>query len=209
MFIKMLADPGDQPDWFGTSSVELAEMREEASRARANGSAGPDHIDIDINGDISRETFERVKAKLDAAPFAKSIDIRIDSRGGDCFPSVDLFVVIERHPADKKVAILKQCASGAVLVAMAADIRLAAPGCEILLHPSSMVLVDDGRRYTAEELQRQADFMRKIDTDILTVIAQRSGADPAILAAEAATELPSTLAWCQQRGIVHEIEEAK
>ncbi|WP_164761881.1 MULTISPECIES: ATP-dependent Clp protease proteolytic subunit [unclassified Mesorhizobium] len=209
MFIKMLADPGDQPDWFGTSSAEMAEMRVAASRARASGSAGPEHIDVDIHGHITRETYDRVKARLDAAPFARAINIDIDSHGGFVLPSVDLFVVIDRHPAERKVARLRQCASGAALVAMAADIRIAAPGCEILLHPSTMALVDDGRRYTAEDLEHSADLMRQVDADILSVVAQRTGADRAVLAAEAATEVPADLAWCRAHRIIHEIETAR
>ncbi len=202
MFLKLLSSDGT----LEPTADEIAHAEARATQARSMGIPGADHLEIRIEGRIDRDMYERVNAQLDAAPCAQSIELFIDSEGGECGSTIDLYIKLRRHPAAKKVArLLSRCESASVLIAVAADHRIATPDTKILLHPSSFEL-HNGDRWTAEELAEKANELRSVDDDFNTIMAQRTGTDVEIIARESTTEDFSPLSWCLVHGIIHEVQ---
>jgi len=52
-----------------------------------------------------------------------------------------------------------------------------------------------------------ADQLKAIDTDMFNLIAERTGNDVAVIAAIATDEEYSSIDWCLQNGVIHEIAE--
>ncbi|WP_192798160.1 ATP-dependent Clp protease proteolytic subunit [Brucella intermedia] len=177
-----------------------------AERHRAKGDYVR-HIEIDIKGSITEELFCDVVEKLASAPAAHSIDLIIDCPGGECFPAMLLHKKLRDHPAERKTAhIVGGCESGGLMIALAADRRIASRKASFLIHQVRSVS-DIVTAWKAEDFQRQADQFRAIDADMFALIAQRTGTDVSNLEAIAANEEPSSIEWCLENGIIHEISE--
>ncbi|MBZ9603960.1 ATP-dependent Clp protease proteolytic subunit [Phyllobacterium chamaecytisi] len=199
MFLELLSHNGT----LEPTAEETAEALDRAAIYRS----GPDHLEIVVDGYINREMYDRLKQQIDAAPCAHYLTLMINSDGGECAPSIDLYILLRRHPAPIKVALLQsRCESAAVLIALAADLRIAQADTNILLHPTSYELHKGSVRWTAKDIEEKAAELRSIDDDFNTITSQRTGCDVAIIQRESETEQPSTLAWCLANGFVHEVQ---
>jgi ATP-dependent protease ClpP protease subunit len=161
---------------------------------------------VEIIGEIDRHQRERVENELWQKRAARELTIKIDSEGGDLHHSMAIFRAIYCFaPAETKTArLLGSCCSGATIVAMAADKRIARPDTKILIHmvgsePSTTP------RWTAAELRASANRLDALDRQWLSMMAERTGAPFDALCQEAASEEYSSLDWCLANGIVHEV----
>lgn len=165
------------------------------------------HIEIDIKGSIDELMFCDVMEKLASAPAAHSIDLIIDCPGGECFPAMLLHKQLRDHPAERKTAhIVGSCKSSGLMIALAADWRIASQNASFLIHQVRSI-GDIVTGWKAEDYQRQADQYRAIDADLITIIAQRTGIDVSTIRDIASDENPSSIEWCLETGIIHEITE--
>ncbi|OWK20743.1 hypothetical protein AJ88_26215 [Mesorhizobium amorphae CCBAU 01583] len=98
--------------------------------------------------------------------------------------------------------------SAGVLISMGCDHRVASANTEYLMHLTAD-RPDHRDRWTVYRHLEAMRTLRKRDSEYLNVIADRSGADLAELAIEAAKDEPQALEWCLRHGLVHEIEAAK
>ena len=203
MIISMFSDDGislEPTETIKHRNLKLAE------RHRAKGDYVR-HIEIDIKGSITEELFCDVMEKLASAPAAHSIGLIIDCHGGECFPAMLLHKKLRDHPAERKTAhIVGGCESGGLMIALAADRRIASRKASFLIHQVRSVS-DIVTAWKAEDFQRQADQFRAIDADLITIIAQRTAIDVSTIRAIAADEKPSSIEWCLENGIIHEIAE--
>ncbi len=203
MIISMFSDDGSSLE--PTEAVKQRNLKL-AERHRANGEYVR-HIEIDIKGSITEELFCDVMEKLASAPAAHSIDLIIDCPGGECFPAMLLHKKLRDHPAERKMAhIVGSCESGGLMIALAADRRIASRKASFLIHQVRSVS-DIVTAWKAEDFQRQADQFRAIDADLMTIIAQRTGIDVSTIRNTASDEEPSSIEWCLENGIIHEIGE--
>ncbi|MDU0343699.1 hypothetical protein [Bosea rubneri] len=135
---------------------------------------------------IDREMVGRVSDTLAKAPNAEHLTIDVDSYGGEALAAIDLFILLDRHPATRKVAFGAHVQSAAILPLMAGDQRIARRGASVLLHPA--------RSGSAEDLAW-------IDEQYAKIIAARTGAPIDVISREQSTEEPSGLGWCLQNKI--------
>jgi len=165
------------------------------------------HIEIEIKGSIDELMFCNTVEKLASAPAAHSIDLIIDCPGGECFPAMLLHKQLRDHPAERKTAhIVGSCKSSGLMIALAADWRIASWNASFLIHQVRSI-GDIVTGWKAEDYQRQADQYRAIDADLITIIAQRTGIDVSTIRDIASDENPSSIEWCLETGIIHEITE--
>lgn len=185
---------------------ELVEERD-ARRRSIPANAGEQHIVVNVHGFIDRAEQQRIQRELDAAPHATAISLNIDSEGGATVPVIDTFIVLRRHPATTKIAVIHdRCQSGAVIVAMAADQRIAHPNSSLLLHPSALsISVNDDRRWTAADLRRKADDLQKIDEEFDELVALRAGCALSAIAEESHDEEPTPIQVALALGLIHEV----
>lgn len=205
MIFSMFSDDGTSLE--PTEAVKQRNIKL-AERHRAKGDYVR-HIEIDIRGSITEELFCDVMEKLASAPAAHSIDLIIDCPGGECFPAMLLHKKLRDHPAERKTAhIVGNCESGGLLIALAADRRIASRKASFLIHQSRSGEYSV-TSWKAGDFQRQADQFRAIDADMFALIAQRTGIDVSTIQNIASDEIPSSIEWCLQNGVIHEIAEER
>ncbi|MGG3808563.1 head maturation protease, ClpP-related [Geobacillus thermodenitrificans] len=101
-----------------------------------------------------------VKAKLDSIT-AKTINIHINSPGGDVFESIAIHNLLKNHKASINVYIDGLAASGASVIAMAGD--------KIIMPKNTMMMIHRAWTFAygnATELRKIANDLEKIDTAV-------------------------------------------
>jgi ATP-dependent protease ClpP protease subunit len=140
--------------------------------APAEGSQTPtlhlyDVIGEDLLGGIAAR---QVVADLAALGKVESLDVRINSPGGDVFEGLALYNALARFPAKVTVHIDGIAASIASLIALAGDRTLIAENAMVMVHrPWTAVLGD------AEQLRHHADSLDKAWTAMLATYARGTG----------------------------------
>jgi ATP-dependent protease ClpP protease subunit len=87
---------------------------------------------LDISGEITRELADTVSRYV-AAHRDYSIEITVDSEGGDWSASLSIFECL-RHHGRRVSAIIEKAASGAALIVMSADYRQMSPSGHFFVH---------------------------------------------------------------------------
>ncbi len=157
---------------------------------------------VDIAGEIDWPMVERVAEQLDAHSDAAELRMRINSNGGEFGAAFDLYVHLSRHRAGRKIAHIDNAQSGALLVAMAADERIASVGAPILLHSTAQTPVG---RWTAAKHAETADFLGWCDANMAAIFADRTGHPAAVFAAAMRDEELAPLDWCLHHNLITEV----
>ncbi len=103
-----------------------------------------------------------------------TINVRINSPGGDVFEALAMHNTLTRHPAKIITHIDGLCASAATFVALAGD--------EVRMADNAMMMIHEPWTTAggnAEAMQKQADLLDTIAEQIVNLYARKTGADPA------------------------------
>lgn len=119
-------------------------------------------------GGVDAEQFARDLAEIKA----KTINLRINSPGGDVFDARAIATALRSHPATVNAYIDGWAASAATTIAMAADRVEIAEGGFFMIHNAWALAI--GNRH---ELLDLASLLEKIDNAIAADYAKRTGAD--------------------------------
>ncbi len=176
-------------------------------RAAADGAA----LDFIIYGEIGGGfwgdegiTAQRVIDALQARPDAKTINVYMNSPGGQVLEALAIYNALARHAARVIVTVDGMAASSASVVAMAGDeIRVAENGF-VMIHDPSDVLVG-----TADEFRHAADVLDKATTQIVATYTARTRLPESEVRAMMAAETWMTGAEAKAKGFATEIVPAK
>ena len=133
-----------------------------------------DILGVDMLGGIAAR---QVVDDLHALGQVPSLDVRLNSPGGDVFEGIAVYNALVRFPAKVTVHVDGLAASIASLVAMAGDRTLVAENAMLMLHRPWSIVAGD-----AEEMRRQADALDKAWSAMLTTYARRTGRRAATVA---------------------------
>jgi ATP-dependent Clp protease protease subunit len=109
---------------------------------------------------------------LKDAPDAKTINVYINSPGGDVFEAATIFNTLKQHPAPVNVYIQGLAASAASYIAMAGDTIQMGEGTFMMIHNAWTVAIGN-----AQDMRAQAAFLDKIDGEIAGIYTRRTGQD--------------------------------
>lgn len=168
-----------------------------------SGSGPPLHVDI--CGDIDAAMLARVASDLDAHPDAAELHLHVDSPGGYFGAGFDMYAALSSHRAARKTAYITNASSAALLPVLAADRRIAKPDAHILLHQAEQL---PRGRWTAGKHAETADFLTWLDASMAAGFALRTGTPADVFLAAMADEQPSSLDWCVQHKLIHEVRNA-
>ncbi len=150
---------------------------------------GPTAAEIYLYGIIGQDWFgEGVSAKqfaddLKKVKSAKTIDLRINSEGGEVFAAKAIYTLLRDHGARVIVHVDGLAASAASYIAMAGD--------EILIAESAFFMIHEARggvRGTASDMRRTADMVEQVNASILETYVARTGKDAAAIKSMMADE---------------------
>lgn len=121
-------------------------------------------------------TADSVRRALDGLKGIKTLDIYINSEGGDVFEAKAIYAQLKRFDAKKVVHIDGIAASAATFLAMAGD--------EIVTAPEATWMIHEAWGWTAGssgEMRDYADLLDMMNGDIAAIYAKRTGNDEAKL----------------------------
>lgn len=137
--------------------------------------ASDQHAEIYIYEDVGAGFFGGVTAKefareLKAAGKVRTIDVRINSGGGDVFDGLAIYNLLREHEARKTVHVDGLAASIASVIAMAGDEIRIADSAFLMIHNAWGMMMGD-----ADEARKFASLLDQTTAAIADVYAARTG----------------------------------
>lgn len=155
-----------------------------------------------IGGWFGGVTREQVAADLRAMGSVETINIRIDSEGGEVFEGFNIYNQLLRHPARKIVDIDAACCSIASVIACAGDVvRMARNSCYMIHEPTG------GWYGTAAELRSTAARLDDIRDQLIETYQKKTGLAVAELSDMIAAETWLRASHAAQLGFVDEVTD--
>jgi len=149
-------------------------------RFQAKGSRGEiwlyDQVGATFFGDgVSAKSFQK---DLSALGKVSTINLHINSPGGDVFEGFAIYNMLAQHPAKIEVDIDGVAASIASIIAMAGDEIRIAKNAQLMIHnPRGFAAGDES------EMQRVAALLKNVKGNLVTTYQDRTGNKPDQLAA--------------------------
>lgn len=149
-------------------------------------------------------TPKQFKADLDKLGDIETLNIFINSPGGDVFAGQAIYSILKRHKAKKVVYIDGLAASISSLIAMAGDKIIVPENAMMMIHLPWTFAVGN-----AKDFRSLADDLDKIGMSMVVVYEGRSA-----LNADEVREIMEAETWlsaeeCIEYGLADELEEAK
>lgn len=147
----------------------------------------------------------RFRQELDAHA-GESIQVEINSPGGDVFAGFEIYNMLRSHNGSVRVRVVGMAASAASIVAMAASKG------ELAMCEASMMMIHNPWTWTAgnsEELREQADVLDMIRDVMVDVYMNRFSGEQADLEGMLSRETWLTPARAMEHGLCDEIETAE
>ena len=130
-----------------------------------------------LYGDIASSTWygdeitpKDFKADLDSLGDIQTLNIYINSSGGDVFAGQAIYSMLKRHSAQKNVYVDGLAASIASLIAMAGDKIIMPANAMMMVHRAWTVAMGN-----SNDFRKLAEDMDKIDESIITVYESKTG----------------------------------
>ncbi len=133
-----------------------------------------DMIGEDLLGGV---TAKSIKAELNKAKNAKSIDVRINSPGGSVFDGNAIYNLLVQSPAAVNVFIDGEAASIASIIAMAGDTITMGINATMMIHEPWTITGGN-----ADDLRKLADILDLHSENILDTYVARTGGDKRAIA---------------------------
>src|SRR4030095_9793561 len=174
----MTIDPGGKPrTWFTMKRQDQADDEDELAAATGDPEIDPNQTvpadaeimvydEIGMWG-VSAADFDR---ELKALGDVKSINMRINSPGGDSFAGIAIYNTLQAHPATITTRVDGIAASAASLIAMAGDKIIMPDNTFMLVHEQLAMAIGP-----ASTPRPMADDLDRVSASYANVYAARTG----------------------------------
>lgn len=147
-------------------------------------------------------TAKQFADDLDALGELQTLNVRINSPGGDVFEALAMHNILQRHPARVQVYIDGLCASAATLIALAGDETSMVSNGQYMIHEPWTVTAGN-----AEDMQKRADLLDGIAEQIVSLYARKTGLPPDDIRARMREETWMTAQQALDAGFIDAIDE--
>lgn len=187
--------------------MTVMEIPKIKNRFEVLNSANTEETDLYMYGSISAYSWydgissSKVREQLKNVT-AKTINVHINSGGGDVFESIAISNLLKNHSSTIVVHIDGLAASGASVIAMAAD--------KIVMPKNTMMMIHKAWTYAAgnaEGLRKVADRLDKIDNAVTESYTSRFVGEKSELESLLAEETWLTAEECKTFGFCDEISD--
>lgn len=141
------------------------------ARASDKPSEGAMYIYEAIGGWFGGVTADGVRQALDALKGVETLNVYINSEGGDVFEAKAIYTQLQRFAAKKVVHIDGLAASAATFIAMAGDEIVTAPEATWMIHDAWGIEVGN-----ADAMRAYGDRLDMLSADIAQIYSKRTGA---------------------------------
>lgn len=163
---------------------------------------------IDLYGIIGADWFgegitsKMVSDSLKAMGSVSTIEVNVNSPGGDVFEGRGIYNLLKGHKAKVEVHVIAEAASAASLIAMAGDEITMAEGSLMMIHRAS------GLAYgNVDEIEALVKLLRTVDETMVTTYAARSKNTPEQVRAWLEAETWMTADEAVARGFAEKSDE--
>jgi ATP-dependent protease ClpP protease subunit len=133
---------------------------------------------LSLTGEVHGAMASRVEAFCREHAAAASINVLIDSRGGDYAAGKSIYAALRSHRGQVCVRVTGDCMSAAILPLLAADFAEALPSARFCEHCVGLVPSkgsNTATRWTADEHKRTAAELDAYDGEVARLLAGRTG----------------------------------
>ncbi len=167
--------------------------------------------DLLLYGEISDSTWwgdevtpKQFKEDMDALGDIDTLNVYINSPGGDVFAGSAIYSMLKRHKAHVNTIIDGLAASAASVVAMAGDTVIMPKNAMMMIHNPSCIVWGD-----ANECRKMAETLDKVRESMVAAYQDKCGLDAGQI-----TQMMDDEKWmgaeeCKELGFCDEIENAK
>lgn len=166
---------------------------------------------MSLYGEISSATWwgdevtpKQFKEDLDALGDIDTLNVYINSPGGDVFAGQAIHTMLKRHTAKKNVYIDGLAASTASVIAMAGDRIIMPKNATMMIHNAWTIAMGN-----KDKLRKMADDMEKIDAGIVTTYVGKTGKTDDEIIALMNAETWMTAEDAVKEGFADELEAEK
>lgn len=131
-----------------------------------------------------------------------TLNVRINSPGGDVYEGLPIYNALKRHPAVVNVDVDGMAFSIASVIAMAGDTIRMAKNAMMMVHETQ-----SGAWGTAEDLRRKADLMDTVTSQIIDIYVARTGESEADIRTLISEETWMTASEALAKGFADEVTE--
>lgn len=169
--------------------------------------AGSKAAEIFLYDEIGGGFFGGISAKQfadDLKDLGKidTINVRVNSPGGDVFEGLAIFNQLKRHPANVIIDIDSVAASIASVIVMAGDTINMAKNAMIMIHDPFAISAG-----TADDFRKQAELMDTVKGTLVATYADRTGMDADELSDLMTSETWMTAQEAKANGFIDTITE--
>lgn len=138
----------------------------------AKGKSGEIWLYQEVGGYWDGVTAKQFSDELKKLSGVETINLHINSPGGDVFDGIAIYNMLKSHPASVVVDIDGLAASIASVVAMSGDeVRIAANGM-MMIHDAWAFAVGN-----SSDMRKTAEMLDKVDLNIVDTYVKKSGSD--------------------------------
>lgn len=132
-----------------------------------------------------------------------SIDLHLNSPGGEVFDGIAIYQALKDHPANVTVYVDALAASAASFIAQAGDRRIMQPNATMMIHDGHGLVVGN-----SADMVQMAGLLDKTSDNIASIYASRAGGDVAEWRAAMRTETWYTATEAVTAGLADEVSGA-
>lgn len=103
---------------------------------------------------------------------ATSIELHLNSPGGDVWDGLAILNALRQHPANVTVIVDGLAASAASFIAMGGDRIVMARNSQMMIHEARTISIGN-----ADDMRQTADMLDKVSANIASIYAERAGGD--------------------------------
>ena len=151
-------------------------------------------------GGISADDFAK---DLKALGKVDTLNVYINSAGGNVFDGVTIYNTLKRNPAKVVVNVDGLAASIASIIAMAGDEIIMAENAFMMIHDPWSVAAG-----SADDMREMADTMDKVRGQLLDTYVKRSGTDETVISDMMTAETWLTASEAQEYGLADTVGES-
>ena len=167
----------NKPQYRFRGQISPQEAEQNGARAEAIASSEGDTAILRIydvldswGGFWGLSANEIVSALDDLGEEITTIQVHVNSPGGEATEGVAIYNALVNHPAQVNVIIDGLAASAASLVAVAGDTVTMAPGTELMIHDPWLFCIGD-----ANDMTKAADLLNHMGDNLASIYAERAG----------------------------------
>jgi ATP-dependent Clp protease protease subunit len=149
-------------------------------------------------------TPKEFKKELDALGEIDTLNIYINSGGGDVFAAQAIYSMLNRYKAKKTTYVDGLAASAASVIAMVGDKRIMPNNAMLMIHKAWSIAIGN-----ADDFRKRADDLEKIEESIIAVYQEKSGIEREKVIELMAAETWMTAKEAKEYGFIDEIDDEK